>query len=330
MHKYLSGGTATWTASTRTISGATMSTAFSADDQAYKRQVFFRIGTTLYYSTVETYVSASSITLRKSGQLPVADGSIVELFLFEYPSTRTFQSYVDKVQSMIKDGASKLTVTDGGDIDLVIAQAVAVYSKDVPLTLRKKIQGTGSDTYALSTILGSLYVHGVTIVDEVECPAGDNPATFLDPDSFDIYDDGTAQDGSNLALRFQDTIPTTNYFTVRFTTQRSVPKVGVQNFPDNDQHFAAITTLAASFACAALAAAYAQSIDKAISVDVVEVEAKTRKYMELSRMYLKQYSSLVFSAEEPSSSVSGAIVDKDVDMADMRGSNFLFHGRSGS
>lgn len=328
MHKYLSSGTATWTASTRTISGATMSSVFSTDDQTYKRQVFFRVSTTLYYGTVDLFVSTTSISLRKGGSLPAVDGTIAELFVFDYPSTRTYQDYVDKVTSMVKDSAGKLTTAD---LDMAIVHAVGVYSGHVPMRLRKKITADGTRNYPLATILGSYFTPGITTIDSVEYPIDQDPLQELeDGDDYSLYDDGTAQDGSNLKLRLASTITNGDFFIVGFTAARSVPKVGTQNFPDNDSHFIAITLLAAAQACATLAAVYAQSIDKSISVDVVNYDEKTRKYRDLSRDYLKQYTLHVFGSDDASTNIAGAVVDKDVDLSSMDSGQFLFHSRKGS
>lgn len=330
MHKYLSSGAASWVASTRTIAGATMSSPFASSDQAYKRQVFFRIGTSLYYGVVDAYVSPTSITLLKSGSLPAVDGAIAEILLFEYPAVRTYQSYVDRISSMLKDDSGKVKLTDGSDMDLLIGHAVAIYSKDAPMTIRKKVQGNGTAIYPLAAMLGSLYTPNYSGIEEIEYPIDQSPPAYIDSDDgFEIYDDGTAQDGSNLALRLADSIATTEYFIVQFTAQRSLPKVGVQNFPDTDQHFAAITILAAAHGCMILAAAYAQSNDKSMSVDVVNFEEKTRKYRDLARDYMKEYTRLVFGSDSGESSIAGAVVDKDVDLMAMDGSRFLFHGGKG-
>src|SRR3972149_5965555 len=127
--KYLSSGTAVWTADVRTISGATMTPVFESADETYQRQVFFRIGTGLYFGRIERFVSATSIILLKFGNLPATDGTVNTIFLYDLSESHSYQDYIDELQSKIKDEAEKLTTTDGGDLDALIAESLSTYSK---------------------------------------------------------------------------------------------------------------------------------------------------------------------------------------------------------
>jgi hypothetical protein len=326
--KYLSAGTASYTALSRTIDVATMSPVFDAADASEQRQVFFRIGADIFYGRVATFVAANKVTLLAVGVLPSVDGTIAEIFVLDLSETHSYQDYVAELQSLIKDDSTKLTTTAGGDLDKILAKAVRDYSGHEPFFVKKKVQGNGTSEYLLSTIFGSLWKHGYSRIREIEYPLGSKPREILDPTLYEIYDDGSAQDGSNLKLRFVDAQPeASSYFVAEITVEMDLPRAGTQNFPDTDENFSNITVLAAAYACQRLAAAYAQSSDATIQADVVNYHDKSARYQSLARQYLKQYNLAVFGKEEPEASVDAAMSSKPVRPSDSTGAPYLFHRR---
>jgi len=326
--KYLSAGTATYTALTRTIAAATMIPIFEAADQTEQRQVFFRIGADLFYGAVATFVSGTSVILLAGGVLPAGNGTIAELFILDLSEAHSFLDYIAELQSLIKDDSAKLTITSGGDLDKILAKAVRDYSGHKPFTVRKKVQGNGTAEYVLATVFGSLWRHGYSSIKEIEYPINNKPKEVLDVTLYEIYDDGTAQDGSNLKLRFVDSQPAaTAYFIAEISTEMDLPRAGTQNFPDTDENFSNITVLAAAYACQRLAAAYAQSSDATITADVVNYHDKSGRYQSLARQYLKQYNLAVFGKEEPEASVEAAMASKPMYPTDNEGGQTLFHRR---
>jgi hypothetical protein len=326
--KYLSAGTASYVASSRTIAGATMTPVFEQTDADEQRQVFFRIGANIFWGCVTTFVSGSSVILLAMGNLPAGDGTIAELLLLDFSEAHSYQDYIEELQSLIKDDPPKLTTTSGGDLDKILAKAIRDYSGHRPFVVRKKVQGNGTSEYLLSTIFGSLWKHGYSSIREIEYPIGSKPKEILDTSLYEIYDDGTAQDGSNLKLRFVDSQPLASvYFIVEISLEMDLPRAGVQNFPDTDENFSNITVLAAAYACQRLAAAYAQSSDATISADVVNYHDKSSRYQSLARQYLKQYNLAVFGTEEPEASVGAAMASKPMRPTDMEGGSYMFHRR---
>jgi len=326
--KYLSAGTASYVASSRTIDAATMTPVFEQADEDEQRQVFFRIDANIFWGRVASFVSASSVTLLAVGNLPTGDGTIAELLLVDFSEAHSYQDYVAELQSLIKDDPPKLTTTSGGDLDKILAKSVQDYSAHRPFTVKVKLQGNGSSEYLLSTVFGSLWKHGYSSIKEIEYPIGNKPRKILDTSLYEIYDDGTAQDGSNLKLRFVNSQPSASaYFIVEISLEMDLPRAGVQNFPDTDENFSNITVLAAAYACQRLAAAYAQSSDATISADVVNYHDKSSRYQSLARQYLKQYYLAVFGAEEPEASVAAAMASKPIRPTDMEGGSYIFHRR---
>lgn len=324
--KYLSAGTATYTASSRTIADATMTPVFEAADASERRQVFFRIDSELYWGRIATIISGLSATLQALGSLPSVDGDIAELLVLDLAEAHSYQDYLDELASLIKDDPPKLTTTAGGDLDKILAKAVRDYSQHRPFHVRKKVTGNGTSEYVISAIFGSLWKHGYSIIREIEYPIDEKPKVVLDPSLHEIYDDGSAQDGSNLILRFVDSQPAaTAFFIAEISVEMSLPRAGTQNFPDTDENFSNITVLAAAYACQRLAAAYAQSSDATITADVVNYHDKSARYQSLARQYLKQYNLAVFGKEEPEASVEAALSSKPMRPTMSDGSAYIFH-----
>ena len=325
--KYLSTGTATYTLTTRAISGATMSAVFAAGDVG--KGIVFRIGTAVHYGRIASYVSTTSVTLEVGGSLPSSNGTIAELFMLDLGETHTFQSYIDEVRSNVPE--DDITKLPDSSIQAALKSAVTQFGKDKPQTVRKLVAGNGTGLYDIQTILGSLFVNGFTAIQSIEYPSDQVPRTILEPSDWEIFDDGTAQDGSNMQLQFMYVMPqSTENFVCDISLQLSLPEVGTQNFPDTEQNFSAITMLASGICCLKLAAAYAPSSDSTINADVVNYHDKSRKYTDLARNYFKRYSQLVFGNEEPQSSVAAAFLDVDLDTTlSNRNGDFLFHQRKG-
>lgn len=329
MNKYLATGTATWTAATRTITIdalSTLSNDFVAGDATYQRQIFFRIGTSLYFGRIASVASVTSVVMLAVGTLPAIDGTITELFLLDLNEAHSYQAYMDELAMLIKDDIHKLSTAD---LQLILAKGLTVYSKDRPLIIRKKIAGTGATDYNLAAMLGSLWTDGYSQISAIEFPAGQNPAVMLEDDDWTIYDDGTAQDGSNDALRFLNglTPESSEHFIVELYVQLSLPPAGTQNFPDTQENFLNITLVAGMFACFILAAAYAASTDSSIGADVVNYHDKSRKYTDLGKTYERQYNQSVYGQEDPPSTVEPAWADKVEDLRTTPGIPFIFHDR---
>jgi hypothetical protein len=254
--------------------------------------------------------------------------------LFPNPEYREYESdyqgYLDEMGSMIQDAEGKLTADD---LDAILQKAVTDWGKDEPLKLRKKIQGNGTNSYILATILPSLWQWGHSDILSIEYPYGDNPKTLLKQDEYEIYDDGSAQDGSNIIIRFTNNTPQAGkYFVVEFSVQPILTDLGAPNFPNTRLNFSKITTLASAYACQRLATAYAQSIDASISADVVNYNDKSSKYTTLAKEYFKIYNRLVFGEESPITDVKAAMSQKEIVPVSKSGdsnssSAFLFHGK---
>lgn len=320
--KYLSSGTPSYTASTRVIAGATMSTAFDSADVG--RVMVFRIGSAVYWSRVSGYVSATSVSLH-AGTLPVGNGTVAEILLLDQGDVHTYQNYLDTIAATIQDDPGKLSADD---IKTALKQAVTIYGKDRGLTTVVRVAGNGTNLYNMASILGAYWQQGKTQVRQIEYPMAGIPPTYLDIDDWQLYDDGTAQDGSNIQLMLVDYSPAaTEYFAMKVLFEPSLPEVGSQNFPDTNEHFTNITLLASAMACMMLASFYAPSTSSSISADVVNYAEKSDKYLRLARTLMERYDRNVFPDK---TTVTAAQRDVDIETSTLNRDSFMFHGNKGT
>jgi hypothetical protein len=299
-----------------------MDTDFAAGDVG--KGVVFRDGANIRWGRIATFISTTSVGFDTSSSLPTSNVTVNDLILLDLGETHNYQAYLDEIYAKTEDDKKKVSADD---VKKHLASAVAQYGRDKPFYVKKEVTGNGTKLYVLSAALGSLWVNGYTVIREIEYPSGSVPRNIIRDDNWEIFDDGTAQDGSNLQLQFKQSEPaSTETFIVDFALQPSLPEVGTQNFPDTNEIFQNITTLASAYVCLALAAAYAPSQDSNISADIVNYNEKSRKYTQLGREYLKRYFLSVFGSEEGATN-QAAFVDVDLDTGISAGGDFIFHER---
>ena len=240
--------------------------------------------------------------------------------------TYVFQDYVKRTLSLIGDGANKLTVTEGGDVDNLIRQAVNIYSEHKPHYVKKTITSDGTDSYNINDTFGVLWSHSVSRIERIEYPTEGIPPNYLEQGTdWYIYDSGATTDGSSLYLKFIYTPAAGENFIVEFRIEMSLTREGGQNFFHNSVDFTCITYKAAELCFLSLSAKFAQTFDATISADSVQYSNLTRKYQELAKEMRQLYNKLVFGSEDAESQVKAAMLDVDLDLpaSDRRG--FLFH-----
>ena len=282
---------ATYTAATRILSGCLDMTPAAFDATDVGHAIIFRVQTlgggdpvdAVYWGRIARFVSASSVELHKAGSLPSGNATTVVRsgVVLDQGEQHSYSDYIARVQTLLQDTAGKLTQENLKDL---LAAAVADYGIDKSHRLYMRVAGNGTSDYLCSTVLGSYWDSGRTVVEGIEYPAGDNPPTILDGDDWGLYDDGTAQDGSNVKIRFSESAPAASeYFNVRLYYAPTLPEVGVATLPDNDTSFSNVTLLATAYACWALAAAYATTRSSTIAGDAINYGDFSERYTRLGK-----------------------------------------------
>ncbi len=330
--------TGTFTLATLTLAGHATIPALAASDGTEKRlAIFVDSADALYYGFIESFTAPTTLVFKAGAGLPTGDKTTKSLIILDtYDGVHSYQDFLDEVESLVQDDASKLSAADKA---AALDKAVTDWGKDKPLLVKKSIVGNATNSYLLTTLLSALWKAGYSQIFSIEYPSGDVPASLLVDDDFEIYDDGSAQDYSNLKLRFTDDQPSASqHFIVEFSIEPKLPSTGLMNFPDTKENFSAVTTLAAAYECQRLAAVHAQSADATISADVVNYHDKSAKYTKLAGEYKKQYNRLVFGNENPGAEVVAGFERKEMTMqyntenqmsssGGIANPNFLFHRR---
>ena len=175
-------------------------------------------------------------------------------------------------KSKVKDETGKLT--DPADYDAAISEALNSYSGNRPRLVVADIPGSGVTDYATPTG----WVEGLSVVESIEYPAGQNPEIILDDDDWRLY-----RSPAGLKIRLIEATPQAGE-TIRilYTAGHTEASILIMDFE-------AVGNLAASICLRMLAAAYGQSSDSTIMADSVNYRSKgdefARRAKELEGLY---------------------------------------------
>ena len=122
---------------------------------------------------------------------------------------------LNKVVGIVKDDSAKLVNPD--DYELKIAEALNTYSKHRPDTDVVDVTGNGGHDYDLPTG----WSEGFSEIKSIEYPIGDIPATLLDPDTYEIYQNTTKKQ-----VRLLNNSPAAaDTFRITFTIPRTITTI---------------------------------------------------------------------------------------------------------
>lgn len=184
----------------------------------------------------------------------------------------TLETIRSKVVGIVRDDSGKLVIYD--DYDLKIAAALEKYSKHRPDKSVVDVIGNSGHDYDLPTGWGE----GFSTIQSIEYPVGDVPATLLDEDEWQIYQNTTKKQ-----LRLLNNTPTaTETFRVTFTILRTVNTILAHEE-------GAFNLLAASLCLEDLANAFIQSGDSIINADSVNYRSKAAEAASRAKRCLTLY-----------------------------------------
>jgi hypothetical protein len=318
--KYLSSGSPAFTVSTRTLTGGTYSASLDSTDVG--RGLTFIQSGAVYYSRIAKVTGAATAVLHR-GTLPSVDGAASLVTVLDMGETHAYSDYIDAISDKVRDDAASL---DASQMKQALQSALAEHSRSSPLKLAFSVTGDSTGLQLLAPMFGAFWKPGYTDIEFIEYPVANPIPVYVRDEEWMVYDDGTAQDGSNLRLKFVSIKPSpTEQFIVTILAQLERPEVGAQNFPDTQRIFEALTALAASHAATMLAAKFAATTGSSISADVVNYNDKSARYVTVARQYRRAYNLLVYGAEDPPSGAVPVMTEKKIEMRDQEGQQYLFH-----
>lgn len=191
-----------------------------------------------------------------------------------------------RAQVLIQDSDADLL--DGTpDLQEAARQALAQYSKDAASPIIADLVGDGA-TYEYTLPTG--FVDGFSRVLTLEYPAGQRPATLLDPAHLEVYRTATTT-----KLRFVEITPASGETArVTFTgrhTLKDLDAATATSIPA--YHEDAFVTLTASQAMFLLAAHYLHEQENTIAVDTVDRGSRADTANRIGRGLLASYRDLI-------------------------------------
>lgn len=207
------------------------------------------------------------------------------------------------VQSIIQDGAQKLTVNSRFD---AIRDAVAEHAHLIPFTRRRSIFGTGSAILATPTG----WVDEFSAVQRIEYPLGTNPPTYLQSSDWTLISSPTAS--TTYQIQFLSlSLATAQRVNLEWTIPHTIDE-STSTIPE--AQFRPVAWLASSYALLQLSAFYNQSGDSTISIDSQDAGSKGRDYLALARELRSRYRlwfGLGVEGEKSDVQAAGIFVDLD-------------------
>ena len=180
--------------------------------------------------------------------------------------------YQIKQDALLKDGAAILTQPEK---DIFIQAAVKLYSRHRPLERAADLAGNGGFDYPLP----AGWIDGFSEPVSVEYPVGTQQPEMVPMEDLTLYRSPTA-----LMLRFLRFSPAIGQTARLIYTTQHVVNAGSATIPTSDED--AVSALAASYACEALANSYAQTQDPTIAADSVDYKSKAAEYTARAKRYM--------------------------------------------
>lgn len=194
-----------------------------------------------------------------------------------------------------------------------ISKAMDMHSRHSPQLVVEDMDGDGSFDYALSDAVASgaglaSWELGFSQVRQVEYPVDDDDesANVLENDEWTEYEKPAGP-----YLRFLSAVPATGEsIRVSYTARHSCGETCTVKAADDE----AVQSLAASYYCRILSAAYAQDQDSTISADVVDHKSRRKEFAALAKEYRAEYDEHMGLLGDTRVKPACAIQDLDVDL----------------
>jgi hypothetical protein len=218
--------------------------------------------------------------------------------------TLTLATLKTRVQSVLQQQHAYLSFETNGDVEMAIRDALEHYSSDVPRIAVVDVAGDGA-TYDLA--LPSGYVQQFSSIHSIEYPAGNYPATYLEPSDWDYY-----QNASATVIRLLSAVPNTGETVrLRYTAMHTL-----DDFDSASAttiwlgHAEAFVKLVAAKCLDRLAARFLYEQESQFSIDTVDRGSRTDQARRLGRAFMEQYREVV-GVQGGAASASG-FLDWDV------------------
>ncbi len=200
-----------------------------------------------------------------------------------------------------------------------VRKAVNTHSRYRPRQEVEDRVGTGAFDYALNDL--AFWEDDFSQILSIEYPVDDDAqeaSVLTAEEDWTIY-----QKPETRFIRFLSATPELDvYFRVTYTARHSCEETACTVAAPDEE---AVQTLAASFFCRMLAAAYAQDQDSTIAADSVDHSSKRREYETQAAKYRAEYDEHMGIGQAAAAKPASGMVDWDVNYPD--GTDRLTHPR---
>jgi hypothetical protein len=226
-------------------------------------------------------------------------------------------AYIELLDEKLRETAS---IVSAETRDRALTEALKAYSRVRPRRAVQKITGTGS---AFTFDLASDFEEGLSSIEAIEYPVGEQKPVYLDADEYMLYRD---QASGVLKLRLvREIIPAATDAYVNYTARHVVTDITPvkDTVPETDKE--AVSTLAAALCLRQLAAYYSQTSNPSLAADVADYGQTAERYRALARALEAEYGAAV-GINATMITAASTIGDLDVSLGE-NGGDRLFHRR---
>ena len=200
----------------------------------------------------------------------------------------------------VRDSGAKITLAQ---TDRAIVEAVKRYARVRPI---EAVQDYAGDSATFDFALPTGWVPDFSTVRAIEYPAGQRPASLLEPEEWSFYRSAT----TTVTIRLKTLTPSTGQ-TLRVTwTKPHLVDTSGSTIPAQDEE--AVANLAAAVGLRELAAHYANTVDPTMQADSVNYRSKSSEYLKLADELEGQYKQHLGITDDTNEIVAGGtFVDVD-------------------
>jgi len=274
-----------------------------------------------------TLVTGHTVTLAYNGEHRYAEGDsyvvcpdTIAVTVATPAASRT------RIRTALKDDASSNNLLTDAQVNQVIDAAIREYSRDRPRIAYALASGDGS---AYDFRLPRLWVWGLSYLEEVEYPAGEQYPTLVDPNEWHVHESALGVQPVR-KIRLNGT-PASGTDNIQFKySALHVHNDELDSIPYAD--FDAVMWLATSYGALALAGKMSASIDSTINADSADYRGGQNRWENVAKRYRELYLDHIGSQGPNSGGLAsgtgrGAAITQDWDVNLQSGSDRLWHSR---
>lgn len=263
-------------ADSQITTGVATVTALAAGDRLVFKVLFDDAG---------TMATGYNATLSYNGESANAEGDTYvtcpDTIAIQFVTPATSRT---RVQNYLKDDATSNQLLTATQVNQAIDAAVREYSQDRPRMAYGLASGDGA---AYDFRLPRFWVWGLSFLDEIEHPTGDQIRTLVDQNEWEIYESALGLQPVR-KIRFRESTPNSGTDNIQF----KYSALHIHNDKQDTVPYAdydAVMWLAASYAALSLAGKMSQSVESTLAADSADYRGGQTRWEAMAKRYRELY-----------------------------------------